>query len=111
MLDAGITINNLLAAIGVVVAVVSGGKALKSIIGFINEKHDEKQKIEAHDKMIQELRDDTNAKLQEIRAEQYILTFAMNAVLDGLHQLKCNGKVTEAKEELDKFMNERAHEK
>lgn len=57
----------------------------------------------------QDIRTDFDAKVREIRDEQYILTDCMRAVLDGLHQLKCNGRVTEAIENLDDYLNERAH--
>ena len=40
----------------------------------------------------------------------FILTKSVNAVLDGLLQLKCNGQVTKAKEELDAFLMERAYD-
>lgn len=53
---------------------------------------------------------ETEAKLQEIRAEQEMITVCMRAVLDGLHQLNCNGKVTEASDRLDEYLNSKAHQ-
>ena len=47
---------------------------------------------------------DTEAKMQELRSNMIILTETMRAVLDGLHQLNCNGKVTEASEKLDAYL-------
>ena len=47
---------------------------------------------------------DTEAKIQELRSNMIILTETMRAVLDGLHQLNCNGKVTEASEKLDAYL-------
>ena len=52
---------------------------------------------------------DIEAKLQEIKAEQCILTSSMLAVLDGLQQLHCNGNVTKAHSELEQYLNEQAH--
>ena len=42
--------------------------------------------------------------MQELRSNMIILTETMRAVLDGLHQLNCNGKVTEASEKLDAYL-------
>lgn len=46
----------------------------------------------------------TEAKIQEVQSEILILTECMRAVLDGLHQLNCNGKVTEASQKLDAYL-------
>lgn len=53
---------------------------------------------------------DTEAKFQQVYSELLIITDCMAAVLDGLHQLNCNGDVTKQREKLDKYMRERAHE-
>ena len=53
---------------------------------------------------------DTEAKVQEVRAEQMFQMELFKAILDGLGQLNCNGPVTEMKEKLDKYLNEKAHE-
>lgn len=106
-------------------------KVVKEIITAITDRHDKEQKWDEMVKNVQEERDkiyerydakladmdkriddthlDTEAKLQEVRAELYILTDCMAAVLDGLHQQGCNGKVTQASEKLDEYLNERAH--
>lgn len=47
---------------------------------------------------------DTEAKFQEVKAELLILTECMRAVLDGLYQQGCNGKVTEARQKLDEHL-------
>lgn len=74
---------------------------------------DNDKKIErAHEyatESLQQMQEEKDAKLQEIRAEQCMLTYCMSAVLDGLHQLKCNGPVTEAQNKLEKYINEQAH--
>ena len=53
---------------------------------------------------------DTEAKVQELKAEMFILTKSVNAVLDGLIQQGCNGHVTAAKKELDEFLMTRAYD-
>lgn len=51
---------------------------------------------------------DTNAKIQEIQSEIFILTECMRAVLDGLHQQGCNGEVTKTREKLDSYLVRKA---
>ena len=53
---------------------------------------------------------DTEAKLTQVKEELRILTDCMAAVLDGLHQQGCNGRVTEASNNLQAYMNMRMHE-
>lgn len=75
------------------------------------EVQDEKINL-AHEhaqKALAEIQDGTNSKLQEIRDEQCMIAYCMLATLDGLKQLNCNGKVTEARDALDKHLNKQAH--
>jgi uncharacterized protein YoxC len=44
-----------------------------------------------------------------IKEEQRIIVKGLTAALDGLHQLKCNGPVSDAREELNEHLNEQAH--
>lgn len=53
---------------------------------------------------------DTEAKIQEIRAEQEFSIEIFRVILDGLTQLNCNGQVTNMKERLDLYLNKAAHE-
>lgn len=97
-MDASITINQLIQIIGIIVAVWGGYKVIIEVVEKINTKHDQVQKWEEYDKQI-----------KEIKAEQCLLTFGMLATLDGLKQLNCNGRVTEAREKIDKHLNKIAH--
>ena len=105
-----ITVSNIFEFITCVVALVAGIGAIVALYKYITTVHDRAQKWDDCDKKISELQTDTEAKLQDIKAEQCMLTYCMMATLDGLHQLGCNGKVTEARSELDKFMNKQAHD-
>lgn len=91
--------------IAVIVAIVGGLKAVEWIYEKVTGAHDRAQKWDDAEKADSEI----NSKLQQIQAEQCMLTYCIMATLDGLHQLGCNGKVTEARTELDKFMNKQAH--
>lgn len=67
--------------------------------------------VDRYDKRLDEIEEridenhtDTEAKIQELKSDMLILTECMRAVLDGLHQLNCNGRVTEASEKLDSYL-------
>lgn len=81
--------------------------------GYETEIKEVNDKIErAHNfaqEALEQMQSETDAKLQQIRAEQEMLTYCMSAVLDGLHQLNCNGPVTEASKKLATYLNEQAH--
>lgn len=106
-----ITLNGILLTLGTIAAIVAGITAIYAVVKWINANHDRCQKWDSYEMKIEELQTDINEKLQQIRTEQYVLTDCMSAVLDGLHQLNCNGKVTEARSSLDEYLNKRAHEK
>jgi len=97
-MDTAITMNYILTGLGVIVAIAAGIAAIVALYKYITYAHDRAMKW-----------DDTEEQIKEIKAEQCMLTYCMMATLDGLHQLGCNGKVTEARSELDKFMNKQAH--
>lgn len=97
-MDTAITINSILIVLGCIAAIVAGIGAIISVIRGLNNGHDKVQKWDEYEK-----------DLKAVKEEQCMLTYCMMATLDGLHQLGCNGKVTEARESLDKFMNKQAH--
>ena len=73
----------------IIAAGVSGVTAILCAVIVANQKRDEKQRRDAHERM-------------ELVIE------CLDAALDGLHQQKCNGKVTTALERLDKYKNAKA---
>ena len=106
-------------------------KVIMEIIQKLNERHDREQKWDEYEKNLQEERDkiyekydkklcevekkidenhsDTGAKFQQVYAELEILTNCMAAVLDGLHQQGCNGRVSTESQNLQEFISKRAH--
>jgi hypothetical protein len=99
-MDASITltIDQLLKVIAAMVAIWGGYKVLLELVDRINAKHDQVQKWDEYDKQI-----------KQIKEEQCLLSFCMLATLDGLKQLGADGKVTEARDKLDKHLNKIAH--
>lgn len=68
----------------------------------IVEKYD--ARLDELEKRIDQNHTETEAKMQEVQSEIIMLTECMRAVLDGLHQQGCNGRVTEASEKLDNYL-------
>lgn len=87
-----ITLASLLTAAGVIFGVI------KPLITAL-------KKWNGYDQQIT----DISNEIQTLRTEQYVQTRVMLATLDGLHQLGCNGKVTEATEELNDYLNKLSH--
>lgn len=67
-------------------------------------------KLAEVEKKIDENHSETEAKLQQIGADMCMHTMVLNAVLDGLIQLNCNGNVTKAKHDLDEYMVKQAYD-
>ena len=116
-MNAPFTMNGLIAFFAVIVAIVAGITAIIAVIKWINGVHDKMKSWDNHAVQIRDLearmtdrQADIEAKLQEIKAEQYILTSSMLAVLDGLKQLNCNGNVSRAYSDLEQYINEKAHD-
>lgn len=61
------------------------------------------------DARLDEMQNNLDAKLQQISSELCMLSYCTLANLDGLKQQGCNGKVTEAREKLEKHLNQQAH--
>lgn len=135
-MEQAITFDLILRVLGIIAAAWVGIKAVSEIINAINKWHDKRQKWdEMEDKMLknlqaerdkiyqrydakleemeEQIRDNScnnEAKFQEIKAELFILTECMSAVLAGLKEKGCNGPVTDAKDDLDEYLRKRAHE-
>ena len=48
--------------------------------------------------------------IQNIKKEMTLICYCMSATLDGLMQLNCNHSVPVAKDKLDKYINQKAHD-
>ena len=113
-------------------AALGGGAAIiVKCVKNINDNHDRLQKYEHYEDRINDLvkshddlekkfdeqfekyqekmHTDIDAKFQQISSELCMLSYCVGATLDGLKQLNCNGKVSEAKEKMDKHLNQQAH--
>lgn len=95
--DTVIEISKFIGALGVI-----GGVVLAIYKVFQTPKEQEKE--------IKSIREKHEKDVNSIREELCVVNFALLAVLDGLKQLNCNGKVTEAHNQLSKHLNKQAHD-
>ena len=128
----GVSLDAYIVAGGTLMALWGFYKVIMEIITAITKRHDKEKKwdeatekitkereaiVERYDKRLTELENkidenhsETEAKIQELKSSIVILTQSVSAILDGLKQQGCNGKVTEAKENLDKYLMDRAYD-
>ena len=59
---------------------------------------------------ITELRKHHDSDIHSVKEENCLICYALSACLDGLQQLGANHTVPLAKEKLDRFLNQQAHE-
>lgn len=127
-----ITLQSLVQTALIIMGVWGFYKIIMEIVKSITTRHDKEQEwtkttedlekgrqeiIERYDTKLAELERkvddnhaDTEAKIQELKADMFIITKSLSAVLDGLKQQGCNGAVSEAKKELDAFLMDKAYE-
>ena len=72
--------------------------ALGVILGLIFKAHKWYLKQEKQDE-----------EIKQIKEEDTLICYALSACLDGLQQLGANHTVPDAKEKLDKYLNQQAH--
>lgn len=92
-----ITLGSIITAIGV-------------LFGVVFKVHKWFLKQEKQNKEIKELHDLHAQDMKCVNEENALICFALSACLDGLQQLGANHSVPVAKEKLDKYLNNRAHD-
>lgn len=131
-METQITLQALVQACAIIVGLWGFIKIIMEIIKAVNDRHDKEKKWDEYEVNLQRERDqiykkydaeletikaqinenhaDTEAKIQELKADVLMLTRCMSAVLDGLKQLNCNGVVSESKKALDEFLMGKAYD-
>ena len=132
-MNEAVTLNELIRMAAIIVGLWGVVKVIMEIVKAITARHDREQKwddmadkiassresiimkydskLAEMEKTINDNHSDTEAKLQQIRAEQCIITSCTYAILDGLEQLGANHRVSEQKALLQEYMNDQAHAK
>ena len=83
--------------------------ALVTLIAFFTKAHNWFLEQKNQSDRIDALKEKHNADMAESNEERQLMCYALSACLDGLQQLGCNHSVTEAKQKMDKHLNEKAH--
>jgi len=80
-------------------------------IATLSKRHDaDTAKILQQEKEdVAMLRKEEKERIERVESELCVLSYAVLAVLDGLKQQGCNGEVTKAHTELEKYLNQKAH--
>lgn len=98
-----ITVAGVITAIGVILGVP------KKVVAAIKAKKEKKalaeQQNEQQNKDIAELKRES----ERSKEERCLIIYGLSACLDGLLQLDCNHSVPEAKNKIDKYINQMAH--
>ena len=79
-------------------------------LGLFTKGHKWFLKQENQDDKIDKLTEHHEEDVQRIKEENCLICYALSACLDGLIQLGCNHTVPDAKQKLDKYLNQQAHE-
>jgi len=117
-----VTINELVKFAIIIMSVWGFIKIVMEIVKAITSRHDREQEWDNGTKERKQITEQFNNRLdvlekkvndnyEDTKAELYILTKCMRAVLDGLHQQGCNGEVTVASQKLDDYLVQKAHER
>lgn len=88
-------------------AVVS---ALALMLGIIAKVYKWYLKQSEQDSKIDKLTEHHDEDVRRIKEENCLVCFALSACLDGLQQLGANHTVPVAKDKLDRYLNQQAHE-
>lgn len=85
-------------ALGVLIGI------LVKLVRWVDEQEDQ-------GKRITDLEAKHDSDMQDAREESQMLMYGILSCLKGLQEQGCNGPVTEAVGKLEKYLNEKAHEK
>lgn len=84
--------------------------AVIALIGFYNKCYKWYQKQEEQTKDIETLKRKHEDDMAKMQKENTLLCYGLSAALDCLMQLGANHTVPKAKEKLDKYLNNGAHD-
>lgn len=90
-------------------ALFGGYKLIMEAIHAITERHDREQKWDDAAKEREKITKEYDKRFDKIDDELYLITECLQGIFAGLHQLNCNGPVTEMAEKLNEHLNKKAH--
>lgn len=93
-----------------VLTIGSIAATIGALFGLIFKVHKWYLKQEQQIVEVSNLRKQHNQDMKRINDENALICYSLFACLDGLQQLGANHTVPVAKDKLDKYLNQRAHE-
>ena len=87
------------AVVGAIIALVS---YFSKVVRWVDKQSKQ-------DKEIKDIKQHHEDDMTNIKQEQTLLMYGVLACLKGLSEQGCNGPVTEAIHEIEKYLNEKAH--
>ena len=97
-----VTWQTIITAGAVLAALCTLTGMLFRIFGWYQHDHE-------RDRSMRALKERHERDLKRVKEENSLICYALSACLDGLMQLGANHTVPDAKERLDKYLNEQAH--
>lgn len=83
--------------------------ALTAIVTFFVKLVRWVDRQKQQDAELKKLKDTHNQDMDTIQREQTLMIYGILAALKGLQEKGCNGPVTEAITEIEKYLNQKAH--
>ena len=93
-----------------IITIGGGVSALGLLLSIILKVYKRLLKQDAQANEIASLKKQHEDDVHRLKEENCLICFALSAGLDGLQQLGANHTVPVAKEKLDKYLNQQAHE-
>ena len=107
--DAIIEIGKIIGAIGVIAGVIFA--FVKWLLKQDKQSCDIKDLDCKHDNDVKELKEQHDKDIKDVQEELCVVNYAVLAALDALKQQGYNGGVTDARDKLEKHINNKAHKK
>lgn len=92
------------------ITIGGGVSAIGLLLGIILKIHKWYLKQDEQTKQIEALKKHHEEDVHRLKEENCLICYALSACLDGLQQLGANHTVPNAKDKLDKYLNQQAHE-
>lgn len=92
------------------ITIGGGVSAIGLLLGIILKIHKWYLKQDEQTAQIEALKKHHEDDVKRLKEENCLICYALSACLDGLQQLGANHTVPLAKDKLDKYLNQQAHE-
>ena len=110
-----VSAQNIITAASLCTAVILLVQRFASGVRWFDRQEQQSTDIEQlkqqHDADVEALENELAEEMRKYNAELQLLTYGVLACLKGLQEKGCNGPVTEAVNKIEKYINQKAHER